>query len=309
MALSLARGRRVSLAKVDAFADGVAVKLVGAETFRLCRELLDGIVLVSNSQISAAIKDVFNETRSILEPAGAVSVAGAKAYYDAHPTERGTTAVCVTSGANMNFDRLRLVSELADVGARSEAMLVTTIPESPGSFSDFVEVGYYGAAPQDAAEVTEFKYRYDECAGQGKAHILHSVAVKSRDELKRMIARLNGAGYQTRDLSAMEDAQVHLRHLVGGRAGAVRNERLFVVEFPERPGALKIFLRPFSPRWNVTAFHYRRSGNQVSSVLVGLQVPVEDEGEFKDAVAGLDSGFAFRELSAEAYEAFKYFLS
>jgi len=307
MAMSMQKGERVNLAQVDAFADGVAVKFVGAETFRLCRDLLDGVVLVNNSQISAAIKDVFNDTRSILEPAGAVAVAGAKAYL-AREGCQGKTVVCVTSGANMNFDRLRLVSELADIGARSEAMLSTTIPEQPGAFRKFVEVGYYSSSGGTDIEVTEFKYRYNSML-DGEAQILHSVSINNEKQKQELVARLNAAGFPTQDLSEMEEAQVHLRHLVGGSAKGLTNEHMFIVEFPEKPGALGKFLNRLSPKWNVSAFHYRRSGNQTSNVLLGFQLPPQEREDFNQVIAELGKEeFSFKELSNEAYDAFKKFL-
>lgn len=306
MAQSLARGERVTLSKVDAFADGVAVKYVGAETFRLCRDLIDGVVLVDNAATSAAIKDVFNETRSILEPAGAVAVAGAKAYLQ-HYGLTGQTVVAVTSGANMNFDRLRLVADLADVGGKREAMLAVTIPETPGAFADMVATALNGTDIQ----VTEFKYRYE--AGSD-AHVLFSVGVAPRSpECVGVMERLNQRGYPTADISDIELAQVHLRHLVGGRArgpeGELPNEHIFQVDFPERPGALRKFLGPLSPRWNVTLFHYRRTGNQASGVLLGVQVPPQDEEEFQAAVAGLSGDFTFTEMGGRAREVFKMFCS
>jgi len=308
MAMSLAQGKRVRLDRVDGFADGVAVKYVGAETMRLCRELLDGVVLVSNSEISAAIKDVFNDTRSILEPAGAVAVAGAKAYAKRQGC-KGQTLVCVTSGANMNFDRLRLVSELADVGARAEAMLMTVIPESPGSFRRFVEAGFY--APGADLMVTEFRYRFSSNP-EGKAHILYSVGISDPGQVSQLKARLDAAGMPTEDISGVEEAAVHLRHLVGGRArsftGAMPHERIFRVEFPEKAGALGKFLAAMGG-YNITLFHYRYAGGDTSSVLLGMQV-VPGEGEaFRGKVADLDGSFVFRELSDRAYDVFSTFLS
>lgn len=305
MALSLARGRRVSLAKVDAFADGVAVKQVGAETFRVARRVVDGVVLVDNSAISAAIKDVFNETRSILEPAGALAVAGAKAWLQRHG-HKGKTVVAITSGANMNFERLRLVSELAEVGARAEAMLATTIPEQPGAFRDFVET----ALSNTGINVTEFKYRFS--AGP-QAHVLWSAATADVAELSSLVVRLNGAGMTTLDISGLEAAQVHLRHLVGGRArsfmGEIPNERIFQFAFPERRGALRRFLSVVCPAWNVTLFHYRCTGNSESYVLLGVQVPPSMELQFADTVAQLRPEFNFNELAGQTRAVFDMFIS
>ncbi len=295
MAQSLKLGRRVTLAKVDGFADGVAVKTVGAECFRLARESVDGTVLVGTDAICAAIKDVFEDTRSILEPAGALALAGAKAYL-AHQGLSGVRVVAVTSGANMNFDRLRLVSELADVGLRQEAVLATTIPEQPGAFKRFAAV-VSGSAEDDAAEsaaggrinITEFKYRY---AGPGPAaHVLYSVAVRGPAQVSALLARMAAAGLPTLDLSDNELAKVHTRHLVGG-AASVAHERLLKVEFPEKPGALTRFLDALSPRWNITLFHYRNAGGNVAKVLVGLQVPPAQAPEFASALAAVGYDFS-----------------
>ncbi|KAG2434973.1 hypothetical protein HYH02_011972 [Chlamydomonas schloesseri] len=308
MAISLARGERVALSRVDAFADGVAVKQVGQETFRLCRELVDGIVLVDNSAVSAAIKDVFNETRSILEPAGALAVAGAKAWLKRNAM-KGATVVAVTSGANMNFERLRLVAELANVGGRTEAMLTTTIPERPGAFKEFISI----ALSSDAdLSVTEFKYRYS--AGS-TAQVLWGVGIRSPEQLTALIDRLNTAGMVSHDISGLEVAQVHLRHLAGGRArsytGRIEDEKIYQVTFPERPGALRRFLDVISPAWNVTLFHYRNSGNRESSVLLGVQVPKFDEPRFATAIASLrgdGEGFVFNELQGVVREVFDQFI-
>ncbi|KAK9812160.1 hypothetical protein WJX73_001112 [Symbiochloris irregularis] len=305
MAQSLARGHRVRLTKADAFADGIAVKQVGAETFRLCRQVVDGVVLVDNAATSAAIRDVFNETRSILEPAGAVGVAGAKAYMK-HYGLKDKTVVVVTSGANMNFDRLRLVAELAGVGAKSEAMLVTTIPERPGAFHAFADA----ALMQTDIQVTEFKYRY---AAGSEAHILWSAETASLGDSAAMVDRLNAVDLPTRDISAIEPAQVHLRHLVGGRArsftGALPFERIFQVDFPERPGALRRFLSQVSPQWNLTLFHYRKTGNTSTGILIGMQVPPETSEAFAAAQAALGDDFVFSELHGDARQVFDMFIS
>ncbi|PNH07340.1 Threonine dehydratase biosynthetic, chloroplastic [Tetrabaena socialis] len=308
MAISLARGARVTLSRVDAFADGVAVKQVGQETFRLCRELVDGVVLVDNSAVSAAIKDVFNETRSILEPAGALAVAGAKAWLKRRGL-KGATVVAITSGANMNFERLRLVAELANVGGRTEATLATTIPERPGAFKEFIATALCSDAD---ISVTEFKYRYS--AGS-TAQVLWGVGIRSPDQLTALLERLNGAGMRSTDLSGLEVAQVHLRHLAGGRArsytGCIEHEKIIQVVFPEQPGALRRFLDVVSPAWNVTLFHYRNSGNRESSVLLGVQVPPYDEANFADALLSLrgeGEGFAYSELQGAVREVFDQFI-
>lgn len=306
MTISLAKGERVVLSKVDAFADGVAVKQVGQETFRLCRELVDGVVLVDNAAISAAIKDVFNETRSILEPAGAVAVAGAKAWLQ-HNGHKGKTVVAITSGANINFERLRLVSELADLGAMTEAMLATTIPERPGAFATFVDTASAGCG--QGLYITEFKYRFS--AGS-EAHVLWSMAYKQADQLAASLKRLNDGGMKTIDISRMQSAQVHLRHMVGGRArcymGELPGERIFQITFPERQGALRRFLDAVSPAFNVTLFHYRNTGNRESQVLMGLQVPQWQEASFQEAAEKLGDEFSFQELDGEARKVFDMFI-
>lgn len=320
MAMSLAKGARVTLGKVDGFADGVAVKHVGAETFRLCRQLVDGVVLVDNAAISGAIKDVFNETRSILEPAGAVAVAGAKAWLKATGA-KGSTVVAVTSGANINFERLRLVSELADIGTSTEVMLATQIPERPGSFRQFVSVatgsssgsgsnGSAAAVPVPPTSVTEFKYRYS--AGQA-ASILWSAGVPDAAAGKALVERLNAADLPTTDISDIDAAQVHLRHLVGGRPrcfmGELPFERMFQVQFPERPGALARFLDVLDAAWNVTLFHYRQTGNATSYVLLGIQVPPEADADFRRAQRKLKDEFGFQEITGRAKEVFDSFLT
>ncbi|CAI5989758.1 unnamed protein product [Closterium sp. NIES-65] len=270
MALSLYHGRRVELSSCGTFADGVAVRQVGEETFRLSQQLVDGVVLVSRDEICAAIKDMFEDTRSILEPAGALALAGAKAYCRQYGL-KGEGVVAVTSGANMNFDRLRLVSELADLGARREAVLATTLPEIPGAFKQFAKL--VGAS----MNITEFKYRF--CSTDA-AHVLYSVGVHTEEDLQAMILRLEDGDMPTVDMTDNDLAKDHLRHLVGGRS-SLPNEILFRFVFPERPGALVKFLDPISPRWNITLFHYRRTGEMIAHVLVGLQVMPHEEAEFR----------------------------
>ncbi|XP_078437496.1 L-O-methylthreonine resistant 1 isoform X2 [Wolffia australiana] len=290
MALSLHHGQRVMLEQVGGFADGVAVKTVGEETFRLCRELIDGVVLVSRDAICASIKDMFEEKRSILEPAGALSLAGAEAYCKYYGL-RGESVVAITSGANMNFDRLRLVTELADVGRKQEAVLATSLSEEPGSFKHFCQL-------VGAVNITEFKYRYD--ANKDKALVLYSVGVHTSTELKSMVGRMESAQLQTVDLTDNDLAKDHLRHLVGGRTN-VENELLCRFIFPERPGALMKFLDSFSPRWNITLFHYRSQGAAGANVLVGIQVAAGEMDEFRAIAASLGYEYAL-EMSNKAYQ-------
>jgi threonine dehydratase len=269
MARSLKAGRRVKLEQVGLFADGVAVRQVGRETFRLCRSLVDEVVLVSTDEMCAAIKDVFEDTRVVLEPSGALGVAGAKAWVARHGP-RGRTLVAVASGANTNFDRLRFIAEEAELGEQREAILAVTIPERPGSFKKF-------CATLGARDITEFNYRI---ADSHEAHIFVGIAVQDRVETGRIIANLRRHDLVTLDLSDNEMAKLHVRHMVGGRAGA-ENELLYRFEFPERPGALMKFLSSLRSDWNISLFHYRNHGADYGRVLVGIQVPRREMGEFR----------------------------
>ena len=289
MALSLHHGKRIILNQVGGFADGVAVKMVGEETFRVSRNLLDGVVLVNRDSICAAIKDMFEETRSILEPAGALSLAGAKAYCQYYGL-KDEAIVAITSGANMNFDRLRVVTELADVGARKEAVLATFMPEEPGSFKKFQQM----VGP---ISITEFKYRY---TSNQEALVLYSVGLHKDEELSALKERMKGAGMRTINLTNNDLAKDHLRHLMGGRAH-VEHELLYRFVFPERQGALMKFLDAFSPSWNITLFHYRSQGEMGANVLVALQIAKEDEQEFVDRANAL--GYEFQdECNNEAFQ-------
>ena len=267
---SLKAGRRVTLDQVGLFADGVAVKQVGVETFRLCRTLVDDIIRVDTDAMCAAIKDVFTDTRVILEAAGALSIAGAKAY--AQKTRaRGQTLVAIASGANMNFDRLRFVAEEAELGEHREAILAVTIPERPGSFKAFCDL----LGPRN---VTEFNYRYDD---PSRAQVFVGVQVQNRDETARLVRALRRAGLKTHDFSNNELAKLHVRHTVGGHAPTATNEILYRFEFPERPGALTRFLTSMSHGWNISLFHYRNHGADYGRVLVGMQVPPKDKKQFQ----------------------------
>ncbi len=267
---ALRRKRRVTLAQVGIFADGVAVRQVGKEPFRIARQCVDEVILVSTDEICAAIKDIFDDTRSIAEPAGALGVAGAKKYAEREGLE-GATLVAIDSGANMNFDRLRHVSERAEVGERNEAILAVTIPEKPGSFRRFcATIGRRG--------ITEFNYRY---ARPEEAHVFVGIATRgSEQEKEEVIERLRAKGYDVTDMTDNEMAKLHIRHMVGGHAPGVEDERLYRFEFPERPGALMEFLTKMGQRWNITLFHYRNHGAAYGRVLVGIQVGDNDEAEF-----------------------------
>ena len=270
MTRSLEAGRRVKLSHVGLFADGVAVKEVGVETFRIARELVDEMVLVDTDATCAALKDVFEDTRSILEPAGALSIAGVKAWVERHRT-KDRTFVAIACGANMNFDRLRFVAERAELGERREAILAVTIPERPGSFRAFCRL-------LGKRAVTEFNYRF---ADARVAHLFVGIEVAGRQETERLLSDLKRHKIEAYDLTDNEMAKLHVRHLVGGHAPAAENEILYRFEFPERPGALMQFLNSMSRGWNISLFHYRNHGADYGRVLVGMQVPPADKGEFR----------------------------
>ncbi|MEP6605524.1 MAG: threonine ammonia-lyase, biosynthetic [Nitrosospira sp.] len=289
---SLRAGRRVKLAHVGLFADGVAVKQVGVETFHLCRELVDEIILVDTDAICAAIKDVFEDTRAILEPSGALSIAGAKAYVKREKI-REKSLVAIASGANMNFDRLRHISERAELGEQREAVMAVTIPEEPGSFKKF-------CAMLGTKSITEFNYRY---ADPKEAHVFVAVSVRNRDEAKKLIKSLERSGLRTEDLTDNEMAKLHVRHLVGGRAREVKNELLYRFEFPDRPGALMKFLNSMSHHWNISLFHYRNHGADYGRALVGMEVPPEEKAEFKIFLKQLENHY-WDESNNPAYKLF-----
>lgn len=275
MAQSVASGKRVALDDVGLFSDGTAVKLVGAETFRLAKGLVDGFVTVDTDATCAAIKDVFQDTRSILEPAGAMPVAAVK-QYAAATRAKGKTFVAITCGANMNFDRLRFVAERAEVGEEREALFAVTIPEARGSFRRFCElVGNLKGGPRS---VTEFNYRISDAA---QAHIFVGITTQGRGESAKIASAFKRAGFDTVDLTHDELAKEHIRHMVGGRSELAHHERLFRFVFPERPGALMRFLSSMHPGWNISLFHYRNQGADYGRILVGVQVPREDDRAFK----------------------------
>jgi threonine dehydratase len=281
MTRSLKAGRRVVLEHVGLFADAVAVKQVGKETFRLAKDLVDEMVLVDTDEMCAAIKDVFEDTRVVLEPAGALAIAGAKAWVERHAKRgrkiRGKTLVAIACGANTNFDRLRFVAERAEVGEHREAVLAVTIPERRGSFRRFC--GVIGAR-----NITEFNYRM---ADADSAHIFVGVEARGRAEVNRIARGLRRAGFHTVDLSNNEVAKAHVRHMVGGHSTLARHELLYRFEFPERPGALMKFLTAMNPTWNISLFHYRNHGADYGSILVGIQVPPREMGDFRRFLARL----------------------
>ncbi|HEX5478015.1 MAG TPA: threonine ammonia-lyase, biosynthetic, partial [Burkholderiales bacterium] len=295
MSRSLRLGRRVRLEQVGLFADGVAVKEVGEETFRLCRALVDEMVLVDTDAMCAAIKDVFEDTRVVLEPAGALAIAGVKAWVQKRAL-KNKVLVAVASGANTNFDRLRFIAEEAELGEQREAILAVTIPERPGSFKKF-------CATLGARSVTEFNYRI---APSKEAHVFVGVEVHGRNETGRLVRSLRRHGLKTIDLSDNEMAKWHVRHMVGGRSpdkSAASNELLYRFEFPERPGALGRFLTRMRSDWNISLFHYRNHGADYGRVLVGMQVPRRETREFRAFLE--DLGYPYAEETANpAYRMF-----
>ena len=267
---SLKANKRVQLADVGLFADGTAVKLAGKETLRICKKFVDEVVLVDTDAVCAAIKDVFQDTRSILEPSGALAVAGAK-LYAAREKLKGETLVAVASGANMNFDRLRFVAERAEIGEQREAILAVTIPETPGSFRKFCSL-------LGKRNITEFNYRYGDPKA---AQVFVGIQVGNLQETKTLVSSLQKNKLPTLDLSANEMAKLHVRHLVGGHAPTAKDEIIFRFEFPERPGALMNFLNSMNHSWNISLFHYRNHGADYGRVLVGMQVPHHDKKALK----------------------------
>ncbi|MCE5361047.1 threonine ammonia-lyase, biosynthetic [Candidatus Igneacidithiobacillus taiwanensis] len=292
---SLAAGERIELEQVGIFADGVAVRRVGEHTFALCQQYVDRIVRVSNDEICAAIKDVFDETRTVMEPAGALAVAGLKrmALEDGEATRHGAWAA-ILSGANMNFDRLRFIAERAEIGEAREALFAVTIPERPGAFRSFC------AAIGGQRTITEFNYRLHR---RDEAHIFVGVAVQNREDAQQLLAGLRAAGHRAMDLSDDEMAKLHIRHMVGGHAQQARHERIFRFEFPERPGALMEFLDKVGGRWNISLFHYRNNGVDFDRVLAGFEVPDEDDAEFRAMLDRIALPYA-EETASPAYRFF-----
>ena len=280
MAKSVKAGKRVTLSDVGLFSDGTAVKLVGEETMRLTRELVDDFVIVNTDAVCAAIKDIYQDTRSIVEPAGALGVAAVKQYAERHGGQ-GKTYIAINCGANMNFDRLRFVAERAEVGEEREALLAVTIPEERGSFKRFCEL----IGPRS---VTEFNYRISD---EAKAHVFVGLTTKLKGESRKIAKAFESQGFATVDLTHDELAKTHIRHMVGGRSTLAEGERLFSFVFPERPGALMRFLTSLRPGWNISLFHYRNQGADYGRILVGLQVPKDETKAIKPFLDGL--GYAY----------------
>jgi len=293
MVRSVRAGRRLALPDVGLFSDGTAVKLVGEETFKLTRKYVDDFVTVNTDAVCAAIKDVFQDTRSVLEPAGALAVAGAKQYV-AQQRWKDKTLVAIASGANMNFDRLRFVAERADVGEAREAVFAVTMPEERGSFKRF-------CALVGERNVTEFNYRMSDTE---QAHVFVGIQVSAHGESDRIAANFRRHRFPTLDLTHDEMAKTHLRHLVGGRSPLADNELLYRFEFPERPGALMRFLDCMPPEWNISLFHYRNQGSDYGRILVGIQVPPSDKKVFREFLTNL----GYRHWDESQNPAYKLFL-
>ena len=298
MARSIKSGRRVTLTDVGLFSDGTAVKQVGEETFRLTKKYVNEIILVDTDAVCAAIKDVFTDTRSILEPAGALAIAGAKAYVQRAQENKkplkDETLIAIACGANMNFDRLRFVAERAEVGEAHEAVFAVTIPEERGSFKRFCQL-------VGARAVTEFNYRISD---QKEAHVFVGLQVANKDEPEKISKQFHKQGFKNIDLTQDELAKLHIRHLVGGKSALAQDELLYRFEFPERPGALMRFLNSLAPNWNISLFHYRSQGGDVGRVLVGLQVPKKEMKDFRDFLATL----GYRHWDESGNPAYKLFL-
>jgi threonine dehydratase len=274
MIASVNAKKRVTLTDVGLFSDGTAVKLVGEETFRITRGLVDEFMTVDTDAVCAAIKDVFVDTRSIVEPAGALAVAAIKQYVATHQTQ-GQTYAAILCGANMNFDRLRFVAERAEVGEEREALFAVTIPEERGSFKRFCAL--IGSLPGGPRNVTEFNYRMNDSA---QAHVFVGLTTQGKGESAQIAQNFSAQGFEALDLTHDELAKEHIRHMVGGHSALSQDERLMRFEFPERPGALMKFLSLMRPGWNISLFHYRNQGADYGRILVGLQVPGKDDKVF-----------------------------
>ena len=297
MIMSVKAKKRVTLTDVGLFSDGTAVKLVGEETFRIARGLVDEFMTVDTDAVCAAIKDVFVDTRSIVEPAGALAVAVIKQYVAQHKT-KGQTYAAILCGANMNFDRLRFVAERAEVGEEREALFAVTIPEERGSFRRFCEL--IGNLPGGPRNVTEFNYRMNDSA---QAHVFVGLTTQGKGESARIAKNFSQHGFEALDLTHDELAKEHIRHMVGGHSALSQDERLMRFEFPERPGALMKFLSLMRPGWNISLFHYRNQGADYGRILVGLQVPAKDGKAFDTFLKTL--GFPYvEETSNPVYRLF-----
>ena len=293
MSQSLQAGHRVRLPQVGLFADGVAVCEVGEETFRLCQHYVDDVIRVGTDDTCAAIKDVFEDTRSILEPAGALAIAAMKAYVEREQLQ-DQTLIAVACGANMNFDRLRFVAERAELGERREAIFAVTIPEERGSLRRF-------CASLGDRNLTEFNYRI---AAEQEAHIFVGVQIQNRADAAQLLQTFESRGFKTLDLTDDELTKLHLRHMVGGKSPLAHNELLYRFEFPERPGALMRFVSSMSRNWNISLFHYRNNGADYGRIVVGIQVPPQEMVDWQAFLDALD----YRYWDENQNPAYKLFL-
>lgn len=292
LSAALEAKERVVLSSVGIFVDGVAVKQIGQEPFRLCEKWVDDSVTVNTDEVCAAMKDIYDDCRAIAEPAGALGIAGVKKYLKMHPCS-GETIVAVNTGANVNFDRLRHVSERAEVGEGKEALYAVTIPEEVGSFRKFCDVLGH-------RHVTEFNYRYCD---EDEAHVFVGVQLSDVNERYSILKQLQAASFRTVDLTQNELAILHIRHMVGGRSESVRCEQLYRFQFPERPGALLEFLQRMGDSWNITLFHYRNHGAAYGRVLVGLQIPSDEQNDFMQFLKTMGYKY-FDESKNPAYQLF-----
>lgn len=290
--LAMEKGRRATLPQVGIFADGVAVAQIGKETYRVLKDTIDGVITANTDEMCAAIKDIFENTRSIAEPAGALSLAGLKKYVEENGCE-GQTLIAIDSGANTNFDRLRYISERTEIGEKREAILAVTLPEKAGAYKQFCK-------DLGKRNISEFNYRY---ADDQAARVFVGVQVADHDRAE-LVEELRGKGYEVVDMTDNEMAKLHIRHMVGGHAPQVNDEKVFRFEFPERPGALFSFLTQLAGRWNISMFHYRNHGSAYGRVLMGMQVP---KGEMKNAKQFLD-GLGYRYWDETENEAYQFFL-
>lgn len=291
--LAMDRNRRDTLPQVGIFADGVAVAQIGAETFRVIKGLIDGVITNTADEMCAAIKDIFEDTRSIAEPAGALSLAGLKKYVEENKI-KGQTLIAIDSGANTNFDRLRYISERTEIGEKREAIFAVTIPEKPGSYQKFCKL-------LGKRAITEFNYRF---ADNREAHIFVGLQVSpDKNDRGDILQNLIDAGYLVEDMTDNEMAKLHIRHMVGGHAPQARDELVYRFEFPERPGALLNFLTKLAGRWNISMFHYRNHGSAYGRVLVGMQVPAKERKDLESLLNELNYNF-WDETKNPAYQFF-----